>query len=346
MKKILAKRCESEYSIVIPDNAHAVEKTAAGELAEYIEKALSVKLPVLTEEKVSGKCIFVGQTKFAKVNGIVGKSKENWIIKMVGDNLILTGGVERGDRGIIYAAYHFLEDIVGVRWWNPWEEDVPELSELSLPEDFCKAGTPFFEFRKPLMDSQSGVSAFKYLARVRTNVVSALDDDIPDGRFDEEVRKYGEMLSVGRPHQCHVMGKLFPADEYFDEHPDWWAWNKVLGKHLREGHRCLTNKSFFDALVNKYTEIIEDDIRLSEETGVELPCYYSLSLDDLLEYCVCQCDECQKIIEKSGYSGYVMQFVNKIARELGKKYPFARFAMSAYLETIDPPKDDTLPEKV
>ncbi|MBR3848461.1 MAG: DUF4838 domain-containing protein [Oscillospiraceae bacterium] len=345
MKKIIAERDRREYSVVIPDNAHAVEKTAAEEVTEYLKKALSINLPTVSEKDASGKGIYIGHTEFAKDAGVIGKSKENWIIKMVGDNLVLTGGAEKGDRGIIYAVYHFLEDIVGVRWWNPWEEDVPKLSELTFDDGFVHEGTPFFEFRKPYMNPQSGMENFKHLARMRVNVVSPHDDNIPDGRFDEEIRKYGNVLQVGRPHQCHVMGKLFPVDEYFDEHPDWWAWNKALGKHLREGHRCLTNESFFYALCEKYSEIIEEDISLSEKTGVELPSYYSLSLDDLLEYCVCQCDRCQEIIQKSGYSGYVMQFVNRVARELGAKYPFARFVMSAYLETIEPPKDDTLPEK-
>ena len=213
MKKIIAEKGHCEYSIVIPENSCVSEETAAGELVEYIEKSLSVKLPVLTEEKASGKCIFVGQTAFAAANGIVGKSKENWIIAMVGENLVLTGGEKKNDLGIIFSVYHFLEDIVGVRWWNPWEEDVLELSELSLEEGFRKEGTPFFHHRKPYMHSQGGLDGYRYGVRMRANVISALDENIPDGRFDETVRKYGEVNSVGRPHQCHIMGKMFPVDE-------------------------------------------------------------------------------------------------------------------------------------
>ena len=345
MKKLIAEKGRSEYSIVIPSDFCAAEKTASEELFEYLEKALDVKLPVVSEENASGKCIFVGQTKFAAENGIVGKSKENWIITLVGDNLVLTGGEKKGDLGMIFSVYHFLEDIVGVRWWNPWEEDVIKLSELSLDDGFRKEGTPFFHHRKPYMHSQGGLDGYHYSVRMRANVISALDENIPEGRFDETVRKYGEVNSVGRPHQCHIMGKMFPANEYFDEHPDWWAWNKTLGRHLREGHRCLTHKGFFEAFCNKYLAIIEEDVRLSEETGVELPFKYSLSLDDLLEYCVCQCPECEAIRNRAGYSGYVLDFANRVVREIGKKYPFAKFSYSAYLTSIIPPKDDTLPDK-
>ena len=80
----------------------------------YIEKSLGLKLSIVSENEAEGKCIYVGQTAYAKTAGAVGSSKENWIIKMHEGNLILTGGKEKRDRGIIYAVYHFLEDIVGV----------------------------------------------------------------------------------------------------------------------------------------------------------------------------------------------------------------------------------------
>ena len=47
--------------------------------------------------------------------------------------------------------------------------------------------------------------------------------------------------------------------------------------------------------------------RLAEETGAEVPCFYSLSQDDVYDDAFCQCEECSKIIEKSGFSGYLIQ---------------------------------------
>lgn len=344
VKTIIAKRGLSDYSVVIPNDAHVVEKTAAKEVSEYIEKALSVKLPTVAEKDFVGKGIFIGHTDFAKENAKTGKSKENWIIAMCGDNLILTGGVDAGDRGIIYAAYHFLEDIVGVRWWNPYEEDVPELSELALPKDFCCEKTPVFAYRKPFMQNVSDVG-FAHLARCRVNVISPFDDGIEKGRFDENVRKYGDVREAGRPHHSHTFHKLFPAEEYFDEHPDWWAWNEVRGKRMKIGQNCLTNEEFIDAFVKKICAFAEEDIELSKKTGVELPCSYALEPNDLKDYAYCQCEKCRKIIEKSGLSGYIVQFVNRVVREVNKVYPEVRCLFSPYMSTIKPPKDDTLPDK-
>ena len=346
MEKVFLKKGSCDCKIVIPENAHIVEQTAAEELVNYLEKALSVKLPVVTETEASGKCIYVGQTEYAKKQNVLGKSKENWIIAMKEDHLVLTGGKDRGDRGIIYSVYHFLEDIVGVRWWNPQEEDVLLLDELTLSGDSYKEGTPHFPYRKPLMRIGTGVDGYSYLPRTRTNVVSPLDDNILDGVYNPTVRKYGDVLTMGRPHHVHVIGKYFPADQYFDDHPDWWAWNEQKGEHLRKGHYCFSNESFFNALLERLLAYIKEDVELAEKTGVELPYYYSLALDDLdAGYFFCQCPECKKIVAESGYSGYVVRFVNKVARAVKKLYPFAKIETLAYVIFAIPPKDDTVPDE-
>lgn len=345
MKKHIAKKGYSDYSIVIPKNAHIIEKTAAEELASYLEKALGAKLPIVSEENFSGKGIYIGKTEFAAENGILGKSKENWIMKMVGDSLVLTGGKDAGDRGIIYSVYHFIEDVLGVRWWSPYEEDVPALKKLSLDSDFYREGTPDFFYRKPLLCSDRGIDGYINMVRCRVNSISPIDDGIPDGPLDKDVRRYGDVMHVGRPHHVHVMGKLFPREELFDKHPEWWAWNKVNKKHMIKGHNCFSNEEFFNAYKEKLLAFIEEDIKLAEEEGIEFPFMYSLSPDDLSAGAFCQCEKCEAIIEKSGYSGYLMNFGNRMAREINKIYPFVRLEMIAYSNFIEPPKDGMLPDK-
>ena len=50
-----------------------------------------------------------------KQNGIDCEKlgEEEWVIRTVGDDLILTGG---RPRGTMYAVYEFLEDYVGCHW--------------------------------------------------------------------------------------------------------------------------------------------------------------------------------------------------------------------------------------
>ena len=347
---VFLKNGVCDCRIVIPNDAHAVEKTAAEELVNYIEKALSVKLLVVSEREAEGKCIYVGQTEFAKRAGIFGKSKENWIMKMVDGNLILAGGENRGDRGLMYSVYHFMEDVLGVRWWNPYEEDVLVLDSLSLADDFSKEGTPHFGLRKPIMNrplgEDEGVRTFSHIVRTRTNMVSAYDDDVPDGAFNPEIRKYGDVAHYGRPHHCHVMGKLFPKDETYAEHPEWFAWNNAEGKRVKDGHRCFSNEEFFKTILSKLLETIEEDVERCEKEGVPFPYYYSISPDDLPgTEGFCQCPECSRVIKESGYGGYVLNFTNRIAREVAKVYPFAKIEHLAYFTFIEPPKNGLLPER-
>lgn len=345
MEKVFLRKGINDCLIVLPDVPAVVEKTAAEELQTYLEKALNVRYPIVAEKEAMGKCIYVGWTAYAQNVGIFGTSMENWILKMHEGSLILTGGKDRGERGIIYAVYHFLEDIVGIRWWNPYEEDVLSLEQLSFDEHLDKEGTPCFHYRKAYMDSKAGHKAFPFLAKTRINVVSPLDDGIADGVYHETICRFGGARTAGRPHHVHTMGQYFPVDNYFDKHPEWWAWNRVQGKRLKVGSFCFSNEEFCNTLLEKLLVIIKEDVELAEKKKVELPSFYSLSIDDVNEMYFCQCAECAKTIRESGYSGYAIKFVNKVAREVAKRYPFVKIEILAYLNFIEPPKDDALPEK-
>ena len=345
MKSIFLTRGIADAHIVIPKNAAPVEQTAAKELNEYFKKSLDITLPIVAEGEETGKCIYIGKTAYAATACVVGTHKEHWLIHMHEDSLILTGGKDVGDRGIMYAVYHFLEDLVGVRWWDAYTEDVLQLDELVLDAHLHKEGIPVFPYRKPYMDSHAGIDRFAHLPRTRTNILSPYDDEIPQSVYDPDVRKYGDISYMGRPHHVHVMNDLFPKAETFKEHPEWLGYNRQAGERVPTGHFCLTNEEFINAIYEKYDAIMTEDVALAEKTGVELPYFYSVSLDDISNtVAFCQCESCAKVIEKSGYSGYVVQFTNSIARRAAKKFPHARFETLAYVCYIEPPKDDTVPE--
>ena len=340
MKTTLIADKKTEYVIVIPADSAPVEETAAEELKGYLKKALDVELAIKKEGEAFNKAIYIGHTDYAKAAGVLGKSKENWIIKMVDGNLILTGGEKENDRGIIYSVYHFLEDIVGVRWWNYWEEDVLKLSELSLEDDFCKEGTPAFYYRKPI--HYRSFEDFYFDARTRTNVVG--DDGLEGGVYHPSIKKLGGAMPMGRPWHVHTLNKYFPADEYFEDHPDWFAWSAFQNKRVSYGHYCLSNEEFIQALTDQVLAYVEEDHRLAEETGAELPDFYSISFPDTIEG-FCQCDACQATLKKSGASGYAIRFVNEIAKRVAEKYPDVRIETLVYSIYLDKPLDDTLPEK-
>ncbi len=86
--------------------------------------------------------IYVGQTQRAEQNGVTFSQlgEEEWIIKTVSNDIILTGGRYRGT---LYAVYEFLEKQVGIRWYDIFTEIVPEKSDLTIPTLDIQASPAF-----------------------------------------------------------------------------------------------------------------------------------------------------------------------------------------------------------
>ncbi len=334
----LVKNKTAYFKIAIPDNASAVEKKVSDELREYIKKATGADAQIIKESDASGTVIYVGHTEFAKKRGILGNSKENWIIKAVDGNIVLTGGLNATDRGVAYSVYHFLEDYLDVHWWNTFEEYVPKLSDFAIKGDVYDNKTPAVPYRK-IIELFSHTD-FVCQARNRMNIIG--DDGVPDGAFNEDVKARGGAIYMAPPHHVHSMAHYIKASEDFAEHPDWWAYNEVLNKRIDFGQLCLSSEGLYEAMLGKLLKNIEEQNKKCKETGTEKPYFYSVSFADL-DY-LCECPECKESIRKSGRSGYLLKFINRLAKDVAKIYPDVYLETLAYAKYIEPPLDDTAPE--
>ena len=143
----------SKMQIVLSSSATAVEKTAASELQTYVYKMTGVKPAVVTEgQQASSACVYIGATAHAHLRGITYPTEgdvngEAWVITVKSGDLYLCGAPTRGP---LYAVYHLLEDVLGVRWWNPWEEEVPK-GKAMVPTDYYASGVPAMEYREIFM---------------------------------------------------------------------------------------------------------------------------------------------------------------------------------------------------
>ena len=342
MKIRIVENGKTDYVIAVPETISPVEENGALALQTYLQKALRVQLPILPEQAVTGKAFYVGHTAYAEAAGIRGDAGENWKIQMHQGNVVLTGGRKSHQRGNLYSVYHFLEDVVGVRWWSVDEEDVPELTDLTLDADFAAEGTPKFYYRKLFVNS-CRLPDFIYASRMRNNIVER-NVELKGGSFNEGVRAFGGAMEMGDPNHCHSVGYYLPAETYFPEHPDWYAWSDAEGKRVSYGHPCLNNDEMFQTLLGKLLDNIGRQCAEAEAAGVEPPCFWSVSLNDT-EVGICQCEQCKAQIEKGGLSGYLLQFVNRLAREVAKIYPNAKLETLIYESYIEPPTDDTAPDQ-
>lgn len=333
----IVKDAVSLLPIIIPENPSEVEEYAAEELRLYILKATGAA-PEIIEENGKKDGIYVGHTRFAEKNDIKGNNAENWIIKTVAGSLVITGGITNEDRGIPYSVYHFLEDIVGVRWWNHTEEFVPSLAALAV-DILDLSGTPAFPYRKTV--DSFGYTDFYYSARNRINAVGS-GDNVIDGGFNSSVRKTGGALWAAPPSHVHTLSEYFPPDEYFKTNPEWWGWDETEKRRRSDRQYCLSSESFYEKMREKLFKNICSQYKKTEKCGVNKPHFFSVSLpDDRLH---CQCPECVASVEKSGRSGHTLKFINRLAKEIRDVYPDAVIETLAYWDYIEAPKDDTVPE--
>ena len=125
---------KTDYRIVQSKRATEPEKFAVEELATFLGRVTGARFPVVSEASLTGadaKQIYVGWTNHAAHNGIdtVNLGEEEWVIRTIGDGLVLTGG--RPAR-TMYAVYEFLEDQIGCHWLDRKTEVIPPKPTLDI----------------------------------------------------------------------------------------------------------------------------------------------------------------------------------------------------------------------
>ena len=124
---VIVEDGNSDYFIVTSENPDECIKTAANELQTYIEKVSGAELEIITEGNISenGKAILIGETQLEKEIIDIDRSSikaDGFRLYSDGKYFVIAGA---DSRGTLYGVYTFLEDYLGVRWFTPTLEVVP-----------------------------------------------------------------------------------------------------------------------------------------------------------------------------------------------------------------------------
>jgi hypothetical protein len=310
--------------IVTADQSTPAEQTAAQELANYLGRITGAKFTIQSESTrpPDSARIYVGPTRAALKVG-VDCSKlgpEEWIIRSSGLDLILAGG---RPRGIIYATYHFLEDVLAVHWWNPWEESVPKRPVLAVGPLNLR-GVPVFRYRDIHMLYGNDAGRFAARNRINRDGVTIID------------QRYGGSMSYGPPYTEHTFSLYFPPHDYFNTHPEWFS--LINGKRSGDNSQlCLTNPELRKAFLAKLIAYIESSHAQAKAESLPPPMVFSVSQNDNQN--PCQCDKCQAIAKaESSEVGPLLDFVNFLADSIRNKYPGVMIDTLAYGYTQKPPR--------
>lgn len=313
----LVKNGSSEYVIVLSSEASPAEKWAAEELVSHIKQMSGAQLTVQGGGEAPDKAILLGDGPMArKLLGDVNLGElgeEGYILKTIGQRLVMVGG---RPRGTLYGVYTLLEKL-GVRWWTPTESTIPNLKTIFLPEINLRE-VPRLVFRDMMYHECFSSIGKLWMARNKLNGLT--NESGPD----EE--KYGGRYEHVGGHFLHGCNELLKKSGV-PLKPEMWA--LVDGKHLPNTQPCLSNP---DVLAAVATAAIQE---LKQHPQAK---FVAVSQDEEGRFGYCQCAQCATVGAKEGPSGLAVQFANQVAAIVEKEVPDGRIVVGAYGWSCEPPK--------
>jgi hypothetical protein len=311
---VLADEGKSPYRIIIPVDAIPSERYAAEEFQKYFERISSVKLPISTDDlPMTSHEIMLGDNKHLYSLGLrVDLNKlgpEGFLLKTLNNHLAVVGG---RPRGTLYGVYTLLEEKLGVRWFTPEVEHVPNMTRVEIPP-LDEIQKPDLEYREVFWTEMLRNADFA--ARHRLN-----------GHHYRLTEKHGGRAAVFYPF-VHSLNELIPC-EICEQHPEFWP--MVNGKRVsRYVQRCLSNPELVKTAVERVKKWVEEH---PDATIIDV------SQNDTGYWC--QCPDCKAFDEaEESPAASLLRFVNIIAESVEKDYPGIRVETLAYQYSRKPPKN-------
>ena len=315
----LARHGRALAPIRVRSDAGEAELHAARELAAYLEK-ISGATFAIEAGAGPGPSIEVGWTEAIVAAGteLADLGAEEWIVRVVGDRLWLTGGAPRGT---LYAVYHFLEDDLGVGWWTPWDETVPRRKKLRIGA-LDRRGKPVFGYRD--MFGVRGSVAFHLRNRL-------------NGHYSRVPEDWGGSVRFGPPFHTHTFDRRVPASSWFAEHPEFFSEIESF-RFGGETQWCLTQNALLDVVERDIRDSILIGEREAIRDGQTPPLFYDVSQNDWRR--PCECEQCSQVVEEEGsQSGPLIRFVSRLAERIAIDRPDLRISTLAYQYTTEPPRE-------
>ncbi|MFK5922461.1 MAG: DUF4838 domain-containing protein [Verrucomicrobiota bacterium] len=214
------------------------------------------------------------------------------------------------ERGSFNAVDGFLRDM-GVRWYMPGDigEVLPQMKSISLPQ-VDKIVTPDFPMR--ILNFRAGL-------------------------YGRDAMMWGFRLGTRQPYgrqAAHGLHGMTDNEATFKNHPEWFALyggKRHIDPNLRNNQLCYSNEELLqEAVLFARTQLDHFDM---DVVSIMPPDGYSA---------ICQCKLCEgkespQLGSRGKASNYVWDFVNRVAKEVGKTHPNKRISNCAYGIYTNPP---------
>ena len=244
---------------------------AAGILAEYLRKITDAVFKIQEITTVNPSIVLKN----------VDHGASGFCYRIYDKDIEIEAGSEQA---MVYAVYDWLERIAGCRYYSRSYEYIPFDANLTVCfEEYHFS--PVLEYREILYRDYS-------------------DPDFAEKHKMTPSSKRDENWGFW----CHSFYTLCPPEEYFDEHPEYFALYE--GKRVGENAQlCLSNPDVFEIVLKNLKK------HMAEKPDAK---YWSVSQNDNAAYC--QCEKCREMNERDGSPiGSVLNFVNRIAEHFPDK---------------------------
>jgi uncharacterized protein DUF4838 len=310
----------ASWDIVLAEDAIETEVYAAEEFQQFFSISVGVQLPIVRTTGRAANHIFIGPGDLLRSSDI-GFSIEDFgpedLRIVVRDSMIAIAGGR--PRGTLFGVYTFLEDYLGIRFLTPDYTHVPKLGKVIFLGPVDRTYRPPFANYRGIGYHLRKDAVFA--VRCRGNNLYS------DPNFGFKTPFCSSHININ-----HSFYRQIPLDQYAESHPEYFCmWDGKRDNKHTHTHYCLTQPE----LVPIVTQAVIAEI---EHPSSAKRTNFSVAQNDTIwEYC--QCKNCTAVdnIEET-HMGALLQFVNSVADEVGKKYPDAHIGTLAYGFSRKPPK--------
>ncbi len=216
------------------------------------------------------------------------------------------------ERGSFNAVCGFLRRL-GVRWYMPGEvgEIVPQRKSIALPKIDATV-RPDFPMR--ILNFRAAV-------------------------YGRDVMMWGFRLGVRQPYgrqAAHGLHGMTDNPRTLKNHPDWFALyggKRHNQPNVKNNQLCYSNEELFREAV-QFARVQLDHFQM-DVVSIMPPDGYTA---------ICQCKKCEgkespELGSRGRVSNYIWDFVNRVAKEVGKSHPGKKISNCAYGIYTEPPSN-------
>lgn len=310
--------------IVVAPDAAAQAREAAEILRQYVGRMSGARLEMAGEMPGDGApCVVVGAHPALKALGVEAAPRftsamdeEFYIVKTVGNVLVLVGNDHPFYRGTVYAVDEFLERL-GCRWFFPgaFGEVVPNLKTIKAGETDI-VSRPDFRLRNVWYSGWMPVT----------------EQDAADYRVWMDRNKMNTLAGLSLPGDGTVT-RVAPPEQYFESHPHIYAVDKE-GKRTRD-MLCMTEP--------EAVAIAAETIKAAFRADPAMVTYGFAPPDG---HPMCHCPRCEAANPGFSGKGYGdpslsdiwFGFANAVAKEVNKEFPERWLLTNGYANRVRPPE--------